>query len=47
MTYESVWLDCIFPGCGAGTLADPRHLANLTASGGWECHLHDLPGVER
>ena len=30
MTYEAVWLGCTFPGCDVGTLADPRHLANLT-----------------
>ena len=47
MTYESIWLDCTFPGCDVGTPADPRHLANLTASGGWECHLHDHPEAER
>lgn len=37
---QSVWLQCTSPSCDAGTLADPRHVANLTASGGWECHQH-------
>jgi hypothetical protein len=37
----STWLDCAFLGCGSGTTADPRHLANLTASGGWYCPEHD------
>ena len=43
MTYreQAVWLQCTFPGCGSGTTADARHLDNLTAAGGWECHLHD------
>lgn len=38
---QSAWLHCAAPGCTNGTTADPRHLPNLTASGGWECHMHD------
>jgi hypothetical protein len=38
---ESAWLQCTNPGCPNGTHADPRHLPNLTASGGWKCHAHD------
>lgn len=47
MTYreQAVWLQCTHPGCDTGTTADVRHLANLTASGGWECHLHDVDEV--
>ena len=38
---QSTWLQCSHPGCDSGTHADPRHIPNLTASGGWECHLHE------
>jgi len=41
--HDLVWLDCTWPGCNNGTTADPRHVANLTASGGWTCHEHDDP----
>ena len=41
MTREAVWLDCAFPGCPRGTYADPRHMANICAPGGWFCHAHD------
>lgn len=42
---ESAWLDCTHPGCPRGTYADPRHLPNITAGGGWTCPLHDAAGV--
>lgn len=38
---QSTWLDCTVPGCDAGTHADLRHVPNVTAAGGWTCHLHD------
>lgn len=41
MTCQPIWLQCSFGGCASGTTADPRHLENLTAGGGWTCHLHD------
>ena len=34
---QPAWLDCA-GACGRGTTADPRHLPNLTAGGGWYCH---------
>lgn len=37
----AVWLICTHPGCDVGIQADARHVQNLTASGGWYCHLHD------
>lgn len=40
MIRESIWLDCCKPGCDRGTHADPKHLSNLIASGGWHCHIH-------
>ncbi len=39
--HAPVLLDCTHPACGASTLADRRHVDNLTASGGWTCHRHD------
>lgn len=44
MIRQSVWLDCETPGCPLGTLADPRHLPNLTAGGGWFCPKHNTSG---
>lgn len=41
---ESVWLDCAEPSCPKGTTADPRHLSNITAGGGWYCPKHDTGG---
>lgn len=43
---ESVYLACAFPGCSNGTFADPRHLTNICASGGWYCHGHDTEADE-
>lgn len=42
MTAEQLaWLDCQAIGCDAGVAVDPRHVANLTASGGWSCREHE------
>ena len=41
MIRESVYLMCAYPGCHRGTYADPRHLLNICASGGWYCDQHD------
>lgn len=38
---RSTWLPCLMPTCPCGTFADPRHVANLTAGGGWLCADHD------
>lgn len=33
-------LACRAPECDSGIAADVRHIDNLTAAGGWECHQH-------
>ena len=38
---RSAWLSCTHPGCVRGTYADPRHVPNLTAGGGWTCPEHE------
>lgn len=35
------WLDCQDTGCHKGIAVDPRHVDNLTASGGWYCRDHE------
>ncbi len=35
------WLDCQATGCDAGVAVDGRHVANLTARGGWYCREHE------
>ncbi len=35
------WLECRAPDCKARTAVDPRHVDNLTATGGWQCHAHN------
>lgn len=39
--YQLAWLACCAPGCTAGIAVDLRHVDNLTAAGGWECHAHE------
>lgn len=42
---DVIWLDCASPGCPNGTFADPRHLTNICAAGGWYCDRHDTEEV--
>ena len=44
--HHNVTLDCCRPGCPTSINADPRHLPNLVAGGGWYCHEHDGDHVE-
>lgn len=43
MTYQpepTAVLTCTTPGCATAVVASHKHLANLTATGGWRCHRH-------
>jgi hypothetical protein len=38
---DSVWVTCAHPECSRGTYADPHHITNICAAGGWYCAQHD------
>lgn len=39
-TDQLTWLACCAPECDSGIAVDLRHVDNLTATGGWQCHTH-------
>ena len=42
---QIAWVQCTEVGCVAGLAVDARHVANLTAAGGWLCRDHDGEAV--
>jgi hypothetical protein len=43
----AVWVTCAHPDCFRGIYADPHHIANICAAGGWYCGSHNAPEDDR